>query len=301
METEVKCRYCKSSNSIKWGFRKTENRGRIQKYFCRDCNKYFTEDNGFYRMRNAPEKITLCLDLFYRGVSTRQIQSHLQAFYPHNSDYSTIYRWVVKYADMISKFTDKLKIKVGKEMQIDEVEIGARKSQYHGWLIDSIDTDTRYMVASGFKKKRDLEEAKEILQNAKDKTGNQFEVITSDGWLAYPKAIQKVWKYNQKALNYTIKHNVVNASHGGGFNYKIERMHNSIRQRIKICRGFHGSTSSANTLMKGYEIYYNFIRKHLALGKTPSELATDINLSGNRWLGLINISSNISKENKSKD
>ena len=68
-------------------------------------------------------------------------------------------------------------------------------------------------------------------------------------------------------------------------------MHNSVRQRITINRGFHGSVESANILMKGWEIHYNFIRKHLALNKTPSELATDIKLTeNNKWLELINLS-----------
>ena len=88
-----------------------------------------------------------------------------------------------------------------------------------------------------------------------------------------------------------MKHNQVNASKGEGFNIKIERLHNSIRQRIKVNRGFHGSTESANILMKGFEIHYNFIRNHLSLGKTPSELATDIKLKeNNKWLELINLS-----------
>ena len=42
--------------------------------------------------------------------------------------------------------------------------------------------------------------------------------------------------------------------------------------------------------MKGYEIYYNFIRKHQALGKCPYELATDLKLGENRWLELIELS-----------
>ena len=37
-------------------------------------------------------------------------------------------------------------------------------------------------------------------------------------------------------------------------------------------------------------IYYNFITKHQALGKTPSELATDIKLKENKGLELINLS-----------
>ena len=111
--------------------------------------------------------------------------------------------------------------------------------------------------------------------------------------MAYPKAIQKTFTLKEKSntKKFGVIHNQVNASKGEGFNYKIDRLHNSVRQRIKVCRGFHGSTASANILMKGYEVFYNFIRKHQTIGKTPSELATDIKLNGNKWLELINLSS----------
>lgn len=36
-------------------------------------------------------------------------------------------------------------------------------------------------------------------------------------------------------------------------------------------RGFHGSLESAKAVMKGFEIYYNFIRKYQGIGKTPAE------------------------------
>jgi len=149
------------------------------------------------------------------------------------------------------------------------------------------------MVASEFKKNRDLREVKQVLSLAKAKTEKQIEIVTSDEWLAYPKAIQKTFVLKEKSntKKYGVKHNQVNASKGGGFNYKIERLHNSVRHRIKTFRGFHGSTESANTIMKGYEVFYNFVRKHQALkGKTPSELATDIRLNENKWLELIRLS-----------
>lgn len=44
------------------------------------------------------------------GLLMSKVQEHFKAFYPHNSSHKTIYKWVVKYADMISNFTDKLKI-----------------------------------------------------------------------------------------------------------------------------------------------------------------------------------------------
>jgi len=291
---ETKCPNCKSNVVVKRGYFETKAHGKQQRYFCKSCNKKFIAQTSFYRMRNNPQKITLCLDLFYKGISTRQIQQHLQAFYPHNSSWVTIYKWIIRYSKQISQFTDSLKLKTGKELQIDEMEIGSKKSRYNGWFIDSIDTTTRFMVSSQFSKKREQKEIIEVLRNVKKKTENQFEVITTDGLLAYPKAIQKTFTLKNKSntRKFGVKHNQVNASKGEGFNIKIERLHNSVRHRIKTFRGFHGSTESANSIMKGYEIYYNFIRKHLALGCCPYELATDLKLENeNKWLGLINLSS----------
>ena len=77
---------------------------------------------------------------------------------------------------------------------------------------------------------------------------------------------------------------------GEGFNHKIERMHSNVRERTKVFRGF-GSIDGAYAIMKGYEIFYNFIRKHQATGKCPYELATDLKLENpNKWLELIQIS-----------
>jgi hypothetical protein len=56
-------------------------------------------------------------------------------------------------------------------------------------------------------------------------------------------------------------------------------------------RGFHGSLGSAKAIMKGIEIYYNFVRKHQGIdGKTPSEEAIpELNLNTNKWLSLIKL------------
>lgn len=67
-------------------------------------------------MRNSPQKITLCLDLFFRGISTRKIQEHLQVFYPKNARWVSIYFWVIKYPKIISNYTNNLKLNIGREV-----------------------------------------------------------------------------------------------------------------------------------------------------------------------------------------
>ena len=290
----VSCPKCKSEKIIKRGKRATENRGLIQRYGCKDCNKRFVVDNGFWKMKNNPKKVTLCLDLFYKGVSTRHVQEHFKAFYPHNSDHTSVLRWLRKYSIMISKFTDNLYLNIGHEIQIDEMEYHRRKFYNKkgvdkNWFIDCIDSRTRFMISSEYVKAREQKELKFVLSKAKQKTREQVKIVTSDGLLAYPKAIRKVWGFSNKTHRVNVEHNQVNASKGEGFNIMIERLHNSIRERTKTFRGFHGSVESANAIMKGYEIFYNFIRKHQSIKRCPYELAIpELKLnSENKWMELI--------------
>lgn len=298
--TKPICPNCKNENTKKDGKRKTENRGFIQRYKCKKCSHRFVLDDGFYRMRNNPQKITCAIDLFYRGVSTRKVQEHFQAFYPHNSSHKSIYKWIIKYSKTISNFTNKTKLKVGQEAQTDEIEFHRRKNHQKGskgteknFFIDSIDPNTKFMLSSEYMKTRSSKDIKTVINRIKERTDTQIKVMTTDGWNAYENPIKKVFGYNNKLKKFNVFHNkVVVSEEQGNFNHPIERLHNSIRARTKTMRGFHGSIKSANAIMKGYEIYYNFITKHQAINCCPYELATNLKLkSENKWLELIRLSS----------
>ncbi|MFA5019806.1 MAG: DDE-type integrase/transposase/recombinase [Candidatus Pacearchaeota archaeon] len=294
----LSCPNCDSEEIIKRGFRYTDNRGKIQRFSCNYCHHRFVDNNSFYRMRNNDRKISLCLDLFYRGLSTREIQSHLQAFYPHNSSNVSIYKWIKKYILKIANYTDNLKINTGSYIEVDEMEYHRRKSHKKklgvdkNWLINGIDVKTRFLISSSYFKYRSQNNIKEVLSKVKNKTGNQIKIVTTDGYTAYEKAVKRTFGYDNHLGKYNVKHNVVTQRKGEGFNIWVERLHNTIRQRTQNFRGLHGSVESAYALMKGIEIYYNFVKKHEALkGKTPSELAIPSLKfqTTNRWLELINL------------
>jgi len=231
-------------------------------------------------MRNTPQKITQSIDLFYRGVSTRKVQEHLAIFHPYNASNVSIYKWTVKYSKLISKFTNRLKLNVGKEVQIDEIEFHRRQHHKKGmkgvdknFFIDSVDPETKFMLSSEYTKTRGKRDIKPVTKRIKDRTGDKIEMATTDGWNAYIKTIKSVFGYNNKLGRYNVFHNrVVVSAEDGNFNHPIERLHNSIRGRTKTMRGFHGSINSANAIMKGREIYYNFITKHQQIQCCPYEL-----------------------------
>ena len=68
---------------------------------------------------------------------------------------------------------------------------------------------------------------------------------------------------------------------GNRNNNKMERLNGEIRDREKVMRGLKKDDTS---ILKGYQIYHNFIREHEGLnGKTPSE-ACGIRIEGkNKW------------------
>ncbi|MEM4137713.1 MAG: DDE-type integrase/transposase/recombinase [Candidatus Anstonellaceae archaeon] len=284
----ITCPRCKGMSIKKDGIRKTQNRGKIQRYKCKNCSYRFSIDDGFWKMKNHENKITSCINMYYAGMSLRKIQEHLQMFAPKNCHYSTIYRWIVKYANMISNFTDKLQINSGKELMSDEMEYHRLGKQ--NWFVDVMDTETRFMVASDYMESRTIENLIRVLRKAKLTTNGNVKIITTDGLQGYPRVLRKVFGLNRIEGKSKIIHNVVIADERG-FIHKIERLHNTIRDRTKIMRGFHGSLESAKAIMKGFEIYYNFIRKHQGIGKTPAEEGMpELILSTNKWLSLIRLS-----------
>jgi len=296
METkQILCPKCKSKEIIKRGLIKNESREFTQRYGCKSCNNRFVLDNPYFRMRNKEQIITQCMDMYYSGMSFRKIAQHLQRFFPKGVSASTIYRWVLKFVPMMETFTDKQKIKASWQIQSDEVEYKRRASHKrkgikNEFFIDVIDMDSRFIVSSQYASDRKTNTLNKVLGKAKRKVGEQVKIVSTDGLNAYPRVIRKTFNLKKQATrNPKIIHQIIK-SDSGKFNYKIERFHNTLRERTKVMRGFHGCISSAQTLMKGFEIYYNWIRNHQGIEcLTPSQIACpNVQIENkNGWLELI--------------
>ncbi|GAI43361.1 unnamed protein product, partial [marine sediment metagenome] len=176
INTEIRCPECKSKRIIKRGILQTENKGNRQRLGCKNCGHRFIEDEPFKRMRNHERKITLCLDLYYSGLSLRKIAKHLKSFYPNNSHPSTIYRWIMKYIGVMANFTDKQKIQLGQELEGDEVEY--HRLGMKNWFVDIIDTKTRYVVYSKYIQERTTDELIKFYRKVKTKTRGQTKIIS---------------------------------------------------------------------------------------------------------------------------
>lgn len=109
--------------------------------------------------------------------------------------------------------------------------------------------------------------------------------VVTDGLHAYERAIRKEFRTMRKPRTEHIRvPNIRNRSN----NNMVERLNGTVRERNKVMRGLKGR-ETANRILDGERIYYNFIRPHQALnGQTPAQEANmGLKLERNKWLSLI--------------
>ena len=288
----VKCIHCKSENFRKEGYRKTQNRGKIQKYYCQDCKKYFTMDYGFYRMRNSENKITSAIDLYFSNLSSRKIRNHFRRHLPKNASHVSILNWSRKYVLKVNKYVDTLQPQLSGQYYADETEIDRERVNDNFWCC--VDWGTRFIVGTHYSIRTDIEEAKTFLQKIKLKGKPKY--IQTDSALFYPKAMSYIFSASPKKRfcedgTERVVHRINNVSKSGKHNVRIETVFSKVKDRVDDFRGLK-ALWSAPILMQGIILQHNFIEAHTTTGKVPCELAgLKLDVGVNRWLGLIKESS----------
>jgi len=96
-----KCPYCNNiKNTIKAGIRKTKQ-GPIQKYYCKNCKKYFTKKTQTHIQ--YPIKIILyTLESYNKGYTVKQVKTLTGRKYKYSPPIRTIYSWINGYKDILT-------------------------------------------------------------------------------------------------------------------------------------------------------------------------------------------------------
>lgn len=288
IERELICSYCKSINVVKDGYRDTKI-GRRQRYLCNACKRKFVIDP--IKGRKATAKIiTLCMDLYYTGLSYRKIADTIYQFYDIDLHHETIRRWINKFMKRMNEYTKQFKPELGKKWQVDEQKVKSDGNWVWSW--NAIDEKTRFLIANSVTIHRSDRSAQKVFKKIKEVTDEKPSSISTDGLTSYPNAIKKIMGTDVKHIKNVGIADKIN-------NNKVERFHGSWRERDKVMRGL-GNSENVKEMLENYRTYYNFLRKHQGLdGKTPSEMA-GITIEGdNKWLTLMKKSIQYQKAQKS--
>lgn len=279
-EMDLRCPKCGSSTYlIKRGFKYNQS-GTIQRYYCKKCRIRFVNRNAFQRMRNRAAAIVSGLDLYFRGLSLRQVAEHLEFTHGINVTHSTVHNWIKKYVNLVNDYVKTLQVNSSSRWLMDETLL--RVSGRHMVLWGLLDSETRFLLASRISSKRGAEDAQALIRNGLKTAKNEPEELVSDGLSSYSLAIGREFKANPNAHN--ILH--VQGPLTAGLNNKMERFQGTIKSRVKNMRVLNNE-ETAKTFSKGFGIHYNFIKTHKSLnGKTPAQ-AAGLTDKKNNWLELI--------------
>lgn len=284
------CIYCASTNVLKIGFRHTLH-GDVQRLVCKDCGHKFCNNQGFEKIKATPKAITSALDCYFNGMSQRKIVNHLKTVEGITVTQPCVLKWIRKYMELMKGYLDKFTPQLGNMWHSDEMMINVRKTQKidgenYSWAWNLLDHETRFLIASEVTKHRNIEDARKVLQEAKDVANGQApDFIITDKLPAYREAITKEFRTQKKPRTEHVR--LKNIREGTNNNI-VERLNGTVRERLKVMRGLDHD-KSAERMMEANRIYYNYLRPHQALeGKTPAEKAgIDLQLKGNKLEELI--------------
>jgi transposase-like protein len=231
-------------------------------------------------MRSRVAAIVSALDLYFRGLSLRQVTEHLQFTQGVKVSHGTIHNWIKKYVELVSEYVKTLRVNSSSRWHMDDTLI--KVSGRHMVLWALLDSETRYLLALHISSKRGADEAQKIIRWGLKTAKTKPSELVSDGLNSYGVAIERELKANPSQQNVIHIKGPLTAS----FNNKMERFHGVLKTRVKTM-GKLENEETAKTFAKGFEIYYNFIKPHRALkGKTPAQ-AIGLTSKKNDWLSLI--------------
>ncbi len=273
------CRFCGSAQIVRDGVRHNKA-GNIQLYLCRDCGRYFSFNIGFEKMKASPQAITSAMQLYFTGESLRNVQKFLR-LQGVNVSHVAVYKWITKYVRLMEKYLDRVKPKVGNTWRADELWVKFKGSPKYVFAM--MDDETRFWIAQEVGGSKTTYDARNFFAKSKEVVGRKPVVLITDGLKAYHDAYKRMWwTHSLENRTHHIRHISMK---GNRNNNKMERMNGEIRDREKVMRGL----KTENTpILKGYQIYHNYLRPHESLqGRTPAE-ACGISVQGsNKWLTLI--------------
>ncbi len=273
IENISNCIYCGSTNLRKDGIRKNKT-GKIQIFECKNCHKYMTFNIGFEKMKHNPQAITSAMQLYFSGESLRNTMESLRLLGVKVS-HQTVYNWIRKYVTLMKNYTEKLVPNVGDTYRADEIFIKVAGDMKY--LFAMMDDETRFWIAQEVAESKHKHDARKLFIQARRLMKKQPKNFITDGLPTYSVTAKKFFPDAKHIRHITLK--------GDRNNNKMERLNGEIRDREKTMRGLKRKDTP---ILKGYQIYHNYIRPHMALnGKTPSEQC-GITIQGtNKWKTLI--------------
>jgi transposase-like protein len=264
----MSCKYCGSENVVKNGSAKS-----VQVFKCKTCGHRFTEGSDFPKMRTESRIISSSIDFYFEGLSIRKISTQIEKLYGVHVSNVSVWKWIMKYSALVSQYVETLSPHLLGIYHVDETAIKCKGVQK--WFWEIIDEQTKFLVAGHVSGTRTIEDTTALFEKSLRVAKKKPISIYCDGLLAYVDSYNKVFRTMRKDTRpELIKRVGIRAVHNQN---AVEKLHGTLKDRLRPTRGLKGE-ETVRTLLEGWVVHYNYVRKHQTLKKTPAQasgIATD--------------------------
>ena len=233
-------------------------------------------------MRATPDQITMAMNLYFNGESSRKTAQSL-VLTGVKVSHVTIQNWIKKYVELMDKYLEKITPRVGDNWRTDEMYLKIKGDKKY--LFAMLDSETRFWLAQMVSDHKGNDDVTPMFKNARKTTGKVPSVLTSDGAANFHHA----WKQQYRVKNFLHKdtehHRHIHMA-GDMNNNQMEAFNgNTVRLREHPMRGIKKSDSP---IFKGMQIHHNYIRPHQGLNDdTPADRAGIRVMGDNKWKTII--------------
>src|SRR3989344_3025353 len=276
------CPFCQSTTLIKSGMRITKTGQERQRYECKDCQKRFVL-NPIPQIKGNAKLICLCMDCYYKGLSYRDIADQFKQFYNLSVSHETIRNWILKFSNVIEKYTKTIKPNIKGVWNADETLIltkrGSKKKDNTNfdYTCNVLNKETKFLLASECSgRARSSKDAQHVFTEAWKQNGKMPNQIIVDGYKGYQDGCRKTfrnWGQERK-----VKFTSIKGQRKAVNNNVIEGHHSHQKEFHKVRRG----VKEVQTYQNGFKTFHNFVRRGVEDKKTPAERC-GINVEGNAW------------------
>ncbi len=266
----VKCKFCGSRDVVKYG----RYQG-IQRYFCKECNRKFADNDAPPHMKTPSFQMAMALNMFYEGKPICDIRRYIEQRYKNYPSTSTIYRWIVHFSEMAIEKSKTCRPQIGNLWIAAETPLKMRGEKW--WVWDIVDSRTRFLLASCISRSRSMQNAQELMNQAAKKAGRLPRRVITNTLEAY------LDKINSAAPQEDSQHGVFVVKQSRGMTEKVSKV---LKYRAKVIQQAKKEEVS-ELLLNASLVHYNFFKPHKDLKyRTPAEKAGNGPLFDS-WLSVV--------------
>ena len=225
---------------------------------------------SYNEKQDSIKLVGTALDELINGHSYRHIKKSLEKRHSCKYAASTIKNWVTKYLPLVKILTDDIacSLQFGDTWDVDETHL--RISNGSCWVTAVLDVKSRFIITYITTRKRPNHKELQYLFEQARVIANTPKIITTDLYLAYPKAIKKV--FGDKVEHRGIRSKTKIRSSSSNHNNYIEKVWD-ILKRDALRNSSELQFEGIKNLINYAVIHYNYIRKHSNFDSTPAVAA----------------------------